>query len=145
VKIWTFDPGAVQTGLAYLTWYGQPVFSPSEMYWWQNSDIEDLYDDFLREDPAWRDVVIVEDFSHGGAFTLEAKKTIEIVGFLVRQLSRDGYTVVRRHKDKRLSGQSEAARLMAGTVAGLKKDPARKDAFSALAHSITYTREVEPR
>jgi hypothetical protein len=145
MRIWTFDPGAVFTGLAYLQWWGQPVFSSTDMCWWQNSDVEDLYDDFLREEPAWRDMVLVEDYSHGGAFTLEAKKTIEVVGFLVHQLSRDGYTVVRRHKDKRLSGQSEAARLMDGTVATLKKDPARKDAFSALSHCITYTREVEPR
>lgn len=145
MRIWTFDPGAVFTGLAFVRWYGQPVFSPTDMCWWQNSDPEDLYDDFLREEPTWRDVILVEDFSHGGAFTLEAKQTIEVVGFLVHQLSRDGYTVVRRHKDKRLSGQSEAARLMDGTVATLKKDPARKDAFSALAHSLTYTREVEPR
>lgn len=145
VRIWTFDPGAVATGLAYVSWYGQPVFSPADMHWWQDTDIEELYDEFLHQEPTWRDVILVEDFSHGGAFTLEAKKTIEVVGFLVHQLRRDGYTVVRRHKDKRLSGQSEAARLMDGTVVGLKKDPVRKDAFSALAHSLTYTREVEPR
>lgn len=145
VRIWTFDPGAVFTGLACLQWYGQPVFSPADQWWEQNTDIEELYDDFLMQEPTWRDVILVEDYSHGGAFTLEAKKTIEVVGFLVHQLRRDGYTVIRRHKDKRLSGQSEAARLMDGTVTALKKDPARKDAFSALAHCITYTREVEPR
>lgn len=145
MRIWTFDPGAVFTGLAYITWYGQPVFSATEMGWWQDTDIEDLYDEFLHQEPTWRDVVLVEDYSHGGAFTKEAKDTLEVVGFLIHQLSRDGYTVIRRHKDKRLSGQAEAARLMDGKVVALKKDPARKDAFSALAHSITYTREVEPR
>jgi hypothetical protein len=145
VRIWTFDPGAVATGLAFVHWYGQPVVNPSDQFWWQNTDIENLYDDFLHEEPTWWDVILVEDYSHGGAFTLEAKKTIEVVGFLVHQLSRDGYTVIRRHKDKRLSGQAEAARLMGSTVATLKKDPTRKDAFSALAHSLTYTREVEPR
>lgn len=145
MKIWTFDPGAVFTGLARLNWYGQPVFSPLDQFWMQNTDIEELYDDFLMQGPAWQDVVLVEDYSHGGAFTREAKMTLEVVGFLIHQLRRDGYTVIRRHKDKRLSGQAEAARLMDSTVTALKKDPARKDAFSALAHCITYTREVEPR
>lgn len=145
MRIWVWDPGAVQTGLAYLSWYNQPTFHSEDMFWWQNSDIEELYDDFLYQEPTWRDRFLVEDFSHGGAFTLEAKQTIEIVGFLTRQLSRDGYKVVRRHKDKRLSGQSEAAKLMGGTVTELKKDPAKKDAFSALAHCITYSREVVPQ
>lgn len=145
MRIWTFDPGAVQTGLAYVSWYGQPWFSPTDMMWWQSSSVEDLYEYMEGEEPAWRDVFIVEDFSHGGAFTLEAKQTIEIVGFLTRQLAREGYKVVRRHKDKRLSGQGQAAQLMGSTVGSLKTDPARKDAFSALSHCITYTREVEPQ
>lgn len=145
MRIWTFDPGAVFTGMARLTWYGQPVFSPTEMMWWQDTDVKELYEEFLALEPYPNgDIVLVEDFSHGGAFTLEAKRTLEVVGFLVNQGARDGFTVVRRHKDKRLSGQSEAARLMDSTVGALKKDPARKDAFSALAHCITYSREVEP-
>lgn len=145
MRIWAFDPGAVATGLAYVNWYGQPVFNPADMCWYQDTDVEELYEAFLGQEPKWRDVVLVEDYSHGGTFTLEAKKTLEVVGFLIHQLSRDGFTVVRRHKDRRLSGQSEAARLMDSTVGLLKKDPVRKDAFSALSHCLTYTREVEPR
>lgn len=144
MRIWAYDPGAVFTGLAYLNWYGQDEFSSNDMMWWQATDVVELYDTMLEYDPSWRDVILVEDFSHGGAFTLEAKKTLEIVGFLARQIPRDDLTMLRRYKDKRLSGQTEAARLMGSTVSALKKDVARKDAFSALAHAVTYTREVRP-
>lgn len=142
MKVWAFDPGAVFTGLAGLIYDGLPHV-PGDVTWAQYSDPVELYDHFQTTYTHNKgEVVLVEDFSHGGAFTLEAKQTIEIVGFLTRQLYRDGYKVERRHKDKRLSGQSEAAKLMGGTVAALKKDPAKKDAFSALAHCITYAREA---
>lgn len=150
VNIWAFDPGAVFTGLAGI--FYEPGYGVADLEagfgkagtWAQFSDAVELYEHFRTHFTHYRnDVVIVEDYTHGGAFTLEAKQTLEIVGFLTRQLPRDGYKVVRRGKDKRLSGQSEAARLMGGTVAGLKKDPALKDAFSALAHCITYHRELE--
>lgn len=150
IHLWAFDPGAVFTGLAGL--FYEPVGTVSDLEegfgkdstWAQFSDAVELYDHFHNHFTHYNnDVVIVEDYTHGGAFTIEAKQTVEIVGFLTRQLPRDGYKVVRRGKDKRLSGQGEAARLMGGTVAGLKKDPARKDAFSALAHCITFHRELE--
>lgn len=149
-QIWAFDPGAVFTGLAGVFYgpdYGVADLLPDpeqDSTWLQYSDVGELYNKFHTGFTRYKnDVVLVEDYSHGGAFTLEAKQTLEVVGFLTRQLPRDGYTVIRRHKDKRLSGQSEAARLMQGTVTELKKDPARKDAFSALAHCITYYRELE--
>lgn len=148
-QIWAFDPGAVFTGLAgvfYGPEYGVADLLPApeqDSIWLQYSDVGELYDKFRSFTRYKNDIVLVEDYSHGGAFTLEAKQTLEVVGFLTRQLPRDGYTVIRRHKDKRLSGQSEAARLMQGTVADLKKDAARKDGFSALAHCITYYRELE--
>jgi len=148
-QIWAFDPGAVFSGLAGV--FYEPLDTVADLqpapeqdsYWAQFSDGVELYDHFRGLTRYKNTVVLVEDFSHGGTFTLEAKQTLEIVGFLTRQLVRDDYTVIRRHKDKRLSGQSEAARLMNGTVVELKKDPARKDAFSALAHCITYHREME--
>lgn len=149
-QIWAFDPGAVFTGLAgvfYEPTEGVPDLSPGlakDSTWAQFSDAVELYEDFCKTYTHYKnDVVLVEDYTHGGAFTKEAKQTLEVVGFLTRQLPRDGYKVVRRGKDQRLSGQSEAARLMGGTVADLKKDPAKKDAFSALAHCITYYREME--
>jgi hypothetical protein len=142
MKVWAFDPGSSFTGLAGLIYDGWPHV-PEDTTWAQYSDPVDLYNHYHHDFTHMRnEKVLVEDFSHGGAFTLEAKQTIEIVGFLTRQLYRDGYKVERRHKDKRLSGQSEAAKLMGGTVAELKKDPAKKDAFSALAHCITYAREA---
>lgn len=144
--IYAFDPGARFTGLAgifYEPYGGVADIGPEDIIWLQYSDEVELYDEFRQYTHYKNSVVIVEDYTHGGAFTAEAKQTLEIVGFLTRQLARDGYKVVRRGKDQRLSGQSEAARLMGGTVAELKKDPARKDAFSALAHTITYHRELE--
>lgn len=146
-QIWAFDPGSSFTGLAgifYTPLEGVPDLQPEDFTWAQYSDAVELYDHFRTGFTRYRNsVVLVEDYTHGGAFTAEAKQTVEIVGFLTRQLRRDEYKVVRRNKDKRLSGQGEAARLMGGTVAGLKKDPAKKDAFSALAHCITYHRDME--
>jgi hypothetical protein len=149
-QIWAFDPGAVFTGLAGI-FYGPhgtvADLTPEpeqDSTWAQFSDAVELYEHFTKGFTHYKnDVVLVEDYTHGGTFTKEAKQTLEIVGFLTRQLPRDGYKVVRRNKDQRLSGQSDAARLMGGTVAALKKDPAKKDAFSALAHCITYHREME--
>lgn len=142
MKIWAFDPGAVATGLAWL--------DKDEDMWAaaQFANPQDAYRIFDRE-YAFDDVVLIEDYSHGGAFTREAKETVEIVGFLKHAL---GYVnsqtfsndipVFIRHKDKRLSGQAEAAALMGGTTVDLKKDPENKDAFSALAHACVFRREL---
>lgn len=145
MRIFAFDPGAKETGLAALSsWRGQSKISDNEVYLWQHQDPTVLYDEMMDWEPTRDDRVLVEDYSHGGAFTAEAKRTLEVVGFLTSQAARDGLTVIRRHKDKRLSGQAEAALLMGDTVASLKKNPELKDMFSALAHVITYTREVAP-
>lgn len=145
MRIFSFDPGAKFTGLATTTWYGQPELTWNDgLYLWQHEDPAFLYDEMMDFEPDRRTHVLVEDYSHGGAFTAEAKQTLEVVGFLTTQAARDGFTVVRRHKDKRLSGQAEAARLLGNSVAELKKEPKIKDAFSALSHLITYTREVAP-
>lgn len=146
-QIWAFDPGAVFTGLAGVFYDPNETVADIEsddIHWLQFSDFVELYEDFHDTYAHSRNEdVIVEDYTHGGTFTLEAKQTVEAVGFLINQARHDSHNVVRRNKDRRLSGQSEAARLMGGTVTDLKKDPAKKDAFSALAHCITYYRELE--
>lgn len=149
-QIWAFDPGAVFTGLAGVFYERLDTVEnlrpkPDDDFTWvQYSSVEELYDHFVKGFTRYKNtVVLVEDYTHGGTFTKEAKQTLKVVGFLETQLRRDGYHVVLRHKDQRLSGQSDAARLMEGSVTDLKKDPARKDGFSALAHCITYHREME--
>lgn len=142
MRIWAFDPGAVATGVAWLNkdaddWGARQFENPQEAYRYFNTFYE-IYD-----------VVLIEDYSHGGAFTREAKETVEIVGFLKHALGyangTDLFTTIPvfvRHKDKRLSGQAEAAALMGGTTVDLKKDPENKDAFSALAHACVFRREL---
>lgn len=131
---WCVDPGAVASGMANLNKYYRS--------WEQFTDPEALYEYFYNVSTANRDTLLVEDFSHGGTFTLEAKQTIEVIGFIVHAATMDGYKVIRRHKDKRLSGQGPAAEMMGDTIARLKKDPEKKDAFSALAHCVVYNREM---
>lgn len=135
MRVWAIDPGAVATGLAWLNFTDQH----DEMQ----------YDDpikVFRHIDLWAvtgDTILIEDYSHGGTFTVEAKTTLKVIGYLEYALhSQDRFKVLLRHKDKRLSGQSEAAKLMWSEVGKLKKDPERKDAFSALAHCVTYRREV---
>jgi hypothetical protein len=148
-QIWAFDPGSSFTGLAgvfFDPFYGVEDIEAdpaTEGVWLQEMDVRLLYDRFQGFTKYKNTVVLVEDYSHGGSFTLEAKRTLKVVGFLENQLRRDDYELVLRHKDKRLSGQGEAARIMNGTVADLKKDPRQKDGFSALSHCITYYREME--
>lgn len=130
---WCVDPGAVASGIANLNQYYRS--------WAQYADPQELYQYFYSVSSADRDTLLVEDYSHGGAFTVEAKATLEIVGFVYYSARMDGYKVLKVHKDKRLSGQGPAAQMMGGTVAELKKDPEKKDAFSALAHCVVYNRE----
>jgi len=131
--VWCVDPGAVASGVANYNYHYYA--------WEQFADPQELYQYLYSVASASRDTLLVEDYSHGGAFTLEAKKTIEIIGFVVNTALMDGFKVVRVHKDKRLSGQGPASRLMGDTIATLKTDPARKDAFSALSHCMVYYRE----
>ena len=132
-RIWAIDPGAVYTGVAWLgenhTWSAEQYDNPVEAYAYVVAQVM-RYDYFL-----------IEDFSHGGAFTKEAKDTIEVVGLFKYASIYLGLDPIIRHKDKRLSGQREAAKLMGSTVAELKVDEDRKDAFSALSHCITWRRE----
>lgn len=131
--IWCVDPGAVATGVA--------GYAGSTAIWEQYKNPLDVWAG-LHELMHYDDTLLVEDYTHGGAFTIEAKKTIEVLGFIRLTAEYHGFSVVVRGKDRRLSGQGPAARLMGDTIAVLKKDPERKDAFSALAHCVNYYREV---
>lgn len=131
---WCVDPGAVASGCSNLNQYYRS--------WEQFTDPKEMYQYIFSCASQDRDTILLEDFSHGGAFTLEAKQTLEIVGFVYYAASMDGFKVIRRHKDKRLSGQGPAAQMMGDTVANLKRDPEKKDAFAALAHCVVYNREI---
>lgn len=135
--IWTFDPGAVATGVACLD-----AFEGAR--WWQFTDPRDAFRTLSYYGNRYVDIVLIEDYSHGGTFTIEAKDTLKTIGYL-EYASRDARfnNVILRHKDKRLSGQGPAARLMGDTIPALKKDPKRKDAFSAVAHCVVYKRETD--
>lgn len=138
MKIFAIDPGAVYNGIAYLD--RAPVFKSD--WWGQYEDPTQAMGVFLQVADIDHDVMLLEDYSHGGTFTKEAKATIEVIGYVKNTCLFYGYKVVLRHKDQRLSGQGPAARLMGDTIAALKKDPMRKDAFSALSHCITYQRGI---
>lgn len=142
MRIWAFDPGAVNTGYASLRTHEDPhtpVWTAG-----QSDGVLGVVDQ-LRDPSLRPDVVLIEDYSHGGAFTKEAKQTLKVLGALEYIFKLNGYRVQLVHKDRRLSGQGPAAKLMGGTVSDLKKDPLRKDAFSALAHCVVYERELMAR
>lgn len=143
MRIWAVDPGAVFSGVAFIKHHSD-TFS-----WGQFSDPTELWysimegGDFHSGFQPWTDTLLIEDYTHGGAFTKEAKQTLEVFGYIKLRAQEEAWRKVEvRHKDKRLSAQREAAKLMESTVAELKDDPARKDAFSALAHCIAYRREM---
>jgi hypothetical protein len=106
---------------------------------WAAKQYEDPHDvmSTLVGSMGFGDYVLVEDYSHGGAFTKEAKQTLEIIGYFRYSIP----NVILVHKDKRLSGQAEAARMMESTIPELKRAPSYKDAFSALSHCVVWRRE----
>lgn len=140
MRIWAFDPGAVATGVAWVyaqdfdNWHAQQFANPVDA--WEE----------LVEYGGKDDIVLIEDYRTAATLTKEAKKTIEIVGFL-KYSAQYGWgwgpnSAVMRVEQHRLSGQREAAELMGGTIDELKSDPSRKDAFSALSHCVVYRRTV---
>jgi hypothetical protein len=137
MRIWAFDPGAVATGVAFVEedgWYADQF--PDPILAW----------DQLIEYGGKHDLVLVEDYRTSAQLTKEAKATIEIVGFL-KYNAEYGWgwganSAIMRVEQHRLSGQREAAELMGGTIEELRRDPNRKDAFSALSHCCVYRRGV---
>lgn len=145
VRIWAFDPGAVATGVAWVL--RTPEDHPSEPSWYaaQFADPVDAWN-VLENKGGGHDTVLVEMYRSGGHLTKEAMATIEVVGFF-KHVTKLGWgwgssRAIMRVEQHRLSGQRDAAELMGGTIDSLRKDPERKDGFSALAHCITYRRSL---
>lgn len=139
MKIVAVDPGAVASGVAVMdghVWFAKQFKDPQAAW----AAIEHEFDE------ADGDVVfLIEDYRTGSHLTKEAKATIGLVKFFEQATwyyHAYKVTTVMRVEQHRLSGQREAAYLMGGTIDELKKDPERKDAFSALAHCCVYRRSL---
>lgn len=142
MKIWAFDPGSVATGLAVLHDTG---------YWWAAQ-----YGDPVRVIEQWEEheslewhkedmYCVVEDYRSAGHLTNHAKQTIKVLGYLQYSLNSYGYTAILRVEQQRLSGNREADELMKARGIKNPESPEWKDARSALAHCITYMREIKAR
>jgi hypothetical protein len=145
MRVWAFDPGAVATGVAL---YEQPMvgFPEADFGWMakQFTDPADAMAAFLDEHDR-DDYVLVEDYRSGGHLTKEAKATIKIVGYFENTFLADPWVRLEmRWEQQRLSGNTEADRLM--KAAGIKNpsDANHKDARAALAHCITFARQFSP-
>jgi hypothetical protein len=141
MRIIAVDPGAVASGVAAVyshadTWMAAQYEKPLDAWYAAESDIDGHYDEDVH--------FIVEDFQTSTQLTREGRATIGLVGFfeLTARYYHSYITVVVKSPQHRLSGQREAAELMGGTIDELKRDPARKDAFSALSHCCVYRRTV---
>lgn len=92
------------------------------------------------------DVAIVEDYRSGGHITSHAKATIEVVGYLKNSLRAEGYPLVIRVEQHRISGNAKADQLLLSRGVKNPESVNWKDARSALAHCLTYYRQfVEGR
>ena len=139
MKIIAVDPGAVASGVACIyshteSWFADQYTDPLKAW----EVIEDAMDD------AHECVFLVEDFQTSAQLTREGRTTIGYVGFfeLAARVYHSHHTILVKSPQHRLSGQREAAQLMGGTIEELKRDPSRKDAFSALSHCCVYRRTV---
>jgi hypothetical protein len=132
VAVFAVDPGAVYTGVAMI-WedgsYGaKQFFDPVEAFEWLTGYYYN------------GDVVLIEDYTHGGIFTKEAKETLRVQGLFEYGIRwKLGVTPIIRNKSQRLSGVSEATEKVQDANPDLTL-PMTKDAISALAHIITYKR-----
>ena len=138
MRIFSFDPGSVASGVAWLdtdgTWDAKQFADPVEAW------------HVIEEEGGQEDIGLVEMYRSGSHLTKDALATIEIVGYF-KYAARYGWgwgpnQAIMRVEQHRLSGQREAAELMGGTIDELVIDKKRKDAFSALAHCITYSRTL---
>jgi hypothetical protein len=143
MNIWAFDPGSNATGVACYTndhsWLANQFADPVKAW-------EFFYDNWTNSwDNHDDDVAIVEDYRSAGHITSQAKATIEVVGFLKHSLRAEGYPLVMRVEQHRLSGNSKADQLLISR--GIKNPESAnwKDARSALAHCVTYHRQFVER
>lgn len=137
MKIWTFDPGSVATGIAWV--------KTDAPHWdaFQMDDVVDIHytlHDYVHGIPS---VFLIEMYRSAGHLNEHAKRTIEVIGALKLSVQViTGYKPLMVAEQARLNGQREAAELMKDDIDVLRKDPLRKDAFSALAHACAYRRRI---
>lgn len=140
MRIFAVDPGAVATGVALLEgthWKAEQWERPQDCWMFIGENLD------YHPNEA---VLLIEDYRSAGNLTKEAKATLEVVGFF-KIASRMAWAfeledVIVRVEQQRLSGQRDAALLMGDTIDHLKRDPNRKDAFSALSHCVAYRRTL---
>lgn len=136
MKIWAFDPGSVATGIAWVYQHAES-FEAFQM----DSDT-DIWEAIHNVDHGRDDIFLIEMYRTAGHLTKHAQNTIEMIGSLkttIRLLLVEPLLVT---EQARLSGQREAAELMEDDMDILRKDPLRKDAFSALSHCCAYRRRL---
>lgn len=89
---------------------------------------------WIKESISPQDVVVLEKFVGGGYLTKDGIYTIELVGWFKYQLEWEGYKVITATSQQRLSGLSEAKKLMqAQGVEG-------PHSWDALSHAIVHAR-----
>jgi nucleotide-binding universal stress UspA family protein len=143
LKIWAFDPGSNATGVALYVnddyWSAHQFVDPVKAW-------EYFFDGWTGSwDNSNDDVAIVEEYRSAGHITAQAKATIEVVGYLKHSLRAEGYPLITRVEQHRLSGNTKADELLISR--GIKNPESNnwKDARSALAHCITYHRQFVER
>jgi hypothetical protein len=125
--IWC-DPGAKFTGVAKLcddgSFNARQFADPVKVYDWINIHVRN------------GDTFGVEDYTHGGIFTKEAKQTLMVVGFLKYNWEYDYRKPAKVvNKDRRLPWVEEATQMVKYRYPDLSW-PETKDAVSALAHCL---------
>lgn len=148
MKIWAFDPGSVETGVAYLNLDIERKIKVVE--WQQFADLHQVWD-FYHAWRSWEDVVLIEAYRSAGHLTKHAQNTIEVVGALKFAVERDEngpeeYTM--RVEQHRLSGRRDATKFFytpdhiepEDQIMWIENDKGAKDGFSALSHCFAYWR-----
>jgi hypothetical protein len=135
--IWAFDPGSKGNGVACVATDNLEYVLVDQF-----PDVQDAWH-FYDTHALTTDTVLIEMYRSSGHLTKHAQATIEAVGFLKNAyayyLGREPVMVA---EQARLSGQREAAELMGDNIDTLRRDPFRKDGFSALAHACAYRRRI---
>lgn len=135
--IWVFDPGSKGNGVACVHTTDLKCFLVE-----QYPGVQEAWH-FFDTHVLSTDTVLIEMYRSAGHLNKHAQATIEALGFLKNAVAYYlGREPVMVAEQARLSGQREAAELMGGDVDTLRKDPFRKDGFSALAHACAYRRRI---